>query len=497
MLGADISVEVAPATPNAGAADPPGAGDSPAGSSDAGIVRGPCGVGRLATYEFSSRFLPGASSVEYSPAVLSHVLILELAGFIQSVTARVEAGERFADGELVEAAGVWLESPDDALSSVGLSLSLPGEPALLQQRHGDLAGGSPLLALLAGNDPVADHRPWSAPGRFTGFEDTALGRGGRTGFSPEELVRACLEQLEINAQNRVIGFLQTDPARNVLPLHLTSNGRDLQQLVQSFLLGAVAFSRAVDADLDDDIPGFGLLASTERAGDAPYSALEHAWDMGFGYFGAARDYDHGLETADAAGVPATGAWFDTNADCFISLDSEVSFGAALRAAAAAERGAEDYGRLAFDAFVDGRRWVAAARGALEVEQIDELVQLRDRAAGAWERALAAASVHALNQLSVQLREALASSAAYSFSEQARLWSELKGTSLAFQFNRRSPFAFSDFASFHRLIGDAPRVPDTLPPTNGSELDAYLQDLRQARDLLRAAYAFDAASVERW
>jgi hypothetical protein len=495
VLVADISVEIAPATPDAAATDSSGSADPSAESPDAGSVRGPCGVGRRPTYEFSSRFVPGASSVEYSRAALSHVLILELVEFIESVTGRVEARERFEEGDLVAAAGLWLESSGDVISSVELSLSLPGDPALLQQRHGDLADGSSLVALLAGSDPVADHRPWATPGSFVGFEDIQLGRGGRMAFSPEELVRACLEQIEINARNRAIGLFQTDPARNALPPHLTSSGRDLAQLVQSFLLSAVAFSRAVDADLDDDVPGFGLLASTERAGDAPYSALEHAWDMGFGYFGAARDYDRGL--ADATSGPAA-AWFDTNADCFISLDGEVSYGAALHAArAAAERGAEDYGRLAFDALVEGRRWAAAARGVLHADQIDELVRLRDRAAGAWERALAVASVRALNRLSAQLEEALASTADYSFSEQARLWSELKGTSLAFQFNRRSPFSAADFAGFHRLIGDAPRVPGTLPPANSGELGAYLADLRQAREILRSTYGFDAAGVERW
>ncbi len=495
VLVADISAEIAPAMP--AAADPSGSTDPPAGSMDAGAVRGPCGVGRRPTYEFSSRFVPGASSVEYSGASLGHVLILELSEYLESITARVEAGERFADGELSGAAGLWLESSGAMLSEVELSLSLPGEPALLQQRHGDLADGSSLLALLAGRDPVADHRPWAAPGTFTGFEDLQLGRGGRTGFSPEELVRACLEQIEINAQRRAVGLFQTDPARSVLPLHLTSDGRDLAQLVESFSLGAVAFSRALDADLDDDIPGVGLLASTERAGDAPYSALEHAWDMGFGYFGAARDYDHGLATAEATNGQGAAAWFDTDADCFINLASEVSFGAALHAAASSGRAAGDYGRLAFEALVDGRRWAATARGVLDADQIDELVQLRERVAGAWERALAAASVQALNRLSAQLDEALASTVDYSFAEQARLWSELKGTSLAFQFNRRSPFAAGDFATFHRLIGDAPRVPDTLPPTNSMELGAYRADLRQARDILQTTYGFEAASVERW
>lgn len=488
----DFFTGVAAARPDAGSessVEPPDSAASP----DAGVVSGACGAGRREAYEFPSRFVPGASSVDYSAAVLRHVLGAELGGFVESVTARFEAGQRFADGALLVAARPWLESSGEELSDVPLSLLLPGAPALVERRHGDISNEGGLASVMAGSDPVADHRRWSEPQAFIGFEDVTLGRVGRTSFSPEQLVRACLEQVEVNARNRAIGFLQTDPARNALPLHLTGNGRDLGRLIRSFLLGAVAFSRGVDAELDDDVPGAGLLASNERAGDGLYTPLEHAWDMGFGYFGAARDYDRGVRVEDAA----DGAWFDTNADCFIGVQREVTYGAALGAAAAAQRGAEDFGRRAFDAFVQGRRLIAMAPSALSPEQLDELIGLRDTAADAWEHALAAASVHALNQLSLQVTEALASTIDYSFAEQAGYWSELKGTSLAFQFNRRSPFSAADLAEFHRLIGDAPRVPDTLPPTNGPLLTAYLEDLRRARDILQATYGFDGATIAAW
>jgi len=492
LFANDVLVGVAPARPDAGAettVEPPDSTVAP----DVEVVTGACGMGRRAAYEFPSRFVPGASSVEYSAAVLRHVLGAELGGFVESVTARFEAGERLAEGELLLAAGVWLESSGEELADVEISLSLPGAPALVERRHGELSSEGALLSVMAGRDPVADHRRWSEPQAFIGFEDFALGRGGRTSFSPEELVRACLEQVEVNARNRAIGFLQADPARNALPLHLTSNGRDLGRLIRSFLLGAVAFSRGVDAELDDDVPGFGLLASNERAGDSGYTFLEHAWDMGFGYFGAARDYDGGVRIEGAS----EGAWFDTNADCFVGLQSEVNYGAALGAAVAAQRGAEDFGRRAFDAFVEGRRLIVVAPSALTADQLDELIALRDRASDAWEHALAAASVHALNQLSLQVSEAVASTIEYSFAAQAGYWSELKGTSLAFQFNRRSPFSAVDLAEFHRLIGDAPRVPDTLPPTNGASLNAYLEDLRRARDILQATYGFDGATISAW
>ena len=54
---------------------------------------------------------------------------------------------------------------------------------------------------------------------------------------------------------------------------------------KKFLLGAVAFSQGADDYLDDDVAGKGLLVfGYIPAEGKKYSALEHAWDEGFGYF---------------------------------------------------------------------------------------------------------------------------------------------------------------------------------------------------------------------
>ena len=76
--------------------------------------------------------------------------------------------------------------------------------------------------------------------------------------------------------------------------------------------GAVGFSQGADDYLDDDTEGKGLLADHTAADEGkPYTALEHAWDEGFGYFGGARNYllytdeeiagEGGRDDADPAG----------------------------------------------------------------------------------------------------------------------------------------------------------------------------------------------------
>ncbi|MBM66132.1 MAG: DUF4856 domain-containing protein, partial [Myxococcales bacterium] len=74
---------------------------------------------------------------------------------------------------------------------------------------------------------------------------------------------------------------------------------------------------------------------------------------------------------------------------------------------------------------------------------------------------------------------------------AKHWGELKGFTLGLQFNPASPVTVENFIAFHNLVGNAPK----LPGQDG--FDTYAADLRAARDILAAAYGFNAANVESW
>ena len=75
---------------------------------------------------------------------------------------------------------------------------------------------------------------------------------------------------------------------------------------------------------------------------------------------------------------------------------------------------------------------------------------------------------------------------YDFTEHAKVWSEMKGFALGFQFNPHSPL-LADFDEIHNLFGDAPVLAD-------GEVDAYRADLIAARDLIGAAYGFAAENL---
>ena len=105
------------------------------------------------------------------------------------------------------------------------------------------------------------------------------------------------------------GTFAFDPDGNVIEsVYLTPEGHDLKQLVDKFLLGSIPFSQGADDYLDDDTEGKGLLASHE-INDNRYTDLEHTWDEGFGYFGAAMNYDVYIDEQIAIG-----ASIDTNGD---------------------------------------------------------------------------------------------------------------------------------------------------------------------------------------
>ena len=86
-------------------------------------------------------------------------------------------------------------------------------------------------------------------------------------------------------------YPQTSAGEPVASVFVTSDGRDLQQLISTFLRVAIAYSQSADDYLDDDTEGKGLLSDHSAPEDGkPYTALEHAWDEGFGYTGMTRRY---------------------------------------------------------------------------------------------------------------------------------------------------------------------------------------------------------------
>lgn len=448
------------------------------------------------TYAFESNFVEGASSVAYDGQVFRQLLIEDLKTFVGRLGTIVDAdstGLFDTEEEVIAALDFYYRF--DA-SSEEEEILFSTTPESLQSTWGEVSSGKDLVSKVAGNDASTDHREWEA-GDFRGWSSEL---GGVEVTSPETLVQAMFTALAQNAVARANGEQPRGPGDEELPVYVLPNGLDLQQLLQKFLVMSINFSQGADDYLDDDVENKGLLSANTRDGENPWTILEHQWDEGFGYFGAARDYDLYTddEIAAAGGRPDWQLVHDTNGDCRIDFQSEVNFGASGNAAKR-DRGATtdvDFTGDAFSAFVAGRALIASVEGPLSEEQLTTLRGHRDVIVSAWEKAYAATVVHYINDVLADM-EAFGTET-YSFVDHAKHWGEMKGFALGLQFNPRSPLHESAgegtlFEQLHAFLRDAP----VLATATEGEISAYREELLSARALLGEAYEFAEEDVANW
>ena len=145
-------------------------------------------------------------------------------------------------------------------------------------------------------------------------------------------------------------------------------------------------------------------------------------------FGAART------AGDWSNEELLGRRVDVDGSGSIDLLTEVCWGHSVTAAKrdAAQLLQSSLLAEAFDAFVEGRQFIADRRGGLTNAELDELVAIRDRALDAWELALVTTVIHYMNESLVDL-DTLGTQD-YDFARQAKHWSEMKGYGLGLQFS---------------------------------------------------------------
>jgi len=428
-----------------------------------------------AGYGFTGR--DGTTSVVYDGQVFRHLLIVDMKTHLGELTARVDGGFFPVPGEVTDELDFYFSFDSDTSSTV--EHLFVTDPAAVQTTYGEVSGGKDLVSKIAGNDPAGQHRDWST--EFVGWSEEGV-------TTPESLVRHWFDQIDAAAVARSNGDIPLGPdGAPVASVYLTAQGQDLQQLLQKFLAGSVTFSQGTDDYLDDDLEGQGLLASHAALEEGkPYTALEHAWDEGFGYYGASRDYCSGDDE-----VVASPGWSDTwLADGAIDLLTEVCWHHSTNAAKR-DLGAvvpTDFSGQAFQGFVGGRALLASTGEDLNPGQLAELQGYRDQAVRAWEDAIAASVVHYLNAVLQDMGNFGTES--YDFATHAKNWSELKGFALSFQFNPRSPLSDEAFALLHERLGLAPVLPTADPAT----IEAYRAGLLEARADLGTAYGFDPANL---
>ena len=427
-------------------------------------------------YAFTGR--TGASSVAYDGQIFRHLLIEELKTYVGGLTARIDGGSYTPVAGDIERDLEFYLAFDDA-SGADVAFAFSTMPAPAQSTFQEVSSGKDLWGKLAGNDEVGQHKDWTTG--FVGWDADGV-------TTPESLVRAWMAQLDALGVDRANGTIPKDPAgADIASVFVTAQGQDLQQLLQKFLLGAVAFSQGVDDYLDESDAGKGILSDHTAVEEGKtYTALEHQWDEGFGYFGAAIDY--ATWTDDE--IADLGHKDTVEADGAIDLLTEVSWGASQNAAKR-DRGAvaaTDFTADAWEGFWEGRALLARTTGPLTDAELAELKQWRDQAVTAWDSALAATALHYINDTLQDM--AKFGTDEYDFAAHAKHWSELKGFALSLQFNPFSPLSDAQHASLHAAIGTAP----VLPSAPEADQTAYAVALREARALLGTAYGFDPANL---
>ena len=427
------------------------------------------------TYTFESA-LSGENSVDYGGQVFRHLLVDDMKARFAIQQSRLVDDNWVPDaGDARDEILFYLDFDD----SIGGALEHGKADITVSSTYGDIGSGKNLFGKMAGNDEKGQHKVWADD--FVGWNEAAV-------TSPESLVRHWLDMLDQQAVAWGQGNVPLGPDGAPVPaVYVTPEGLDLQQLTDKFVRGAVAFSQGTDDYLDNDTDDHGLNSDHTAVKEGKnYTALEHVWDEGFGYFGASRDY--GLRTD--ADIKAAAA-FDTNGDGDIDLYSEYSWGHSVNAAKR-DLGANvptDYTAQAWMGFWNGRALLAETAGTeLTTPQMDELVGYRDEAILAWENAIAATVVHYINATLQDMNQFGTDD--YRFADHAKHWSELKGFALVLQFNPHSPLSDARFLEFHELVGDAP----VLHTADTGDTDRYRDDLVAARTILGEAYGYDAENL---
>lgn len=439
-------------------------------------------------YEFASTFTDG-SSVSYTGQIARHALSAEIKEYMSTVSSDVASNTP----EQVSAQLNALWGDYAAISESNMTF-LGDLTNFEQKTFADISGsGKELSGKVAGNDGSKMYKDWLAAGSFVGWTDF-----GTQAATPEGLIKHLLDlfvaqvaKVNSGEANKVVG---TDV---VIPVHITPEGLDLVQLVQKHTLGAVMFSQGTDDYLEE-----GLNSDNVQDGTKAYTKLAHQFDEGFGYFGASRNY---LEYSDKeiaikGGRDEFQGKNDINSNGTIDLGAEFVWGNSSNAAKR-DLGATNPIDLTAEAmthFIAGRKILADVVGTpLSDEQMTQLKAHAKAASLGWEKAIAATVIHYINDSIADLAVIKTGEfTADQFATYAKHWGEMKGFALNLQFSPYSPFAHSatvanaDFVSLHTLFKDAPVL-------DASAVEVYQSDLIQARDILQAAYNFDADTVADW
>lgn len=489
-----------------------------------------------AVYSFKSP--EGLSSVAYQGQTFRQVLISDIKAKVYSVfygayPGQPDVGRNGIDSLFRYGRTFRTSSPliVDSSTAIGVSLkSATGEPLDFFDGFGGgtygevFEKGTSLEAKLAGVDQdtlaYGTLLGWRAKDRHGVVFD--LNQDGQ--LSPLEFVDGLMTEVGKNgaSDEQELVFRNGSLGEEVLnSAAFTKDGLDIAQLLQKFLHGAVAFSQAsADYMSFHRGDGEGLAVDGENnfqkeaSNLAPYTLLEHYWDEGFGYFGAARDYgSYSLDdvasgvSLDSFSEEETSNGFalihvgEDNGDALISLQHEKNFGMSVNAAKRDLGSGEvsQFKERIFNAFLKGRTLIQSR--SMTPAKMKVIRAYSVIAISQWEKLLAANTIHYINKTVKDYRNY--GTPEFSFASFFKHFSEMKGFALAFQFNPNSSFDRSSFARLHGLMRDTPVVPTSSIAESQKQTQGYVQQLLMARALLvqtmgfTAANGFEPKTVDNW
>ncbi len=391
-------------------------------------------------YVFDSRFVEGESSVAYSGQVVRNLLLQDLKATTDSVGK--DGARPIAVSDMLK-----LYEYDDALNLK--TLTTTGGLVASESHYSALSTGKNLVGKIS-DEPVIGY--------------------GRTA---DDLVREWFEMIADNSQDS--DKLGTPMA------YTTDDGVDMSQMVNKVLIGAVPYYQATGVYLN------GLLErdnSEARDGTDPYTAMEHAWDEAFGYFGAARDYFRYTDEQLAGSVDDF--TFDSNGDGSIDFKSEYNFGLSRNAAKRDKGGSGvDFTQEIFNAFLAGRTAITNQGSVAEISAH------RQAAAEGMEKVIAATVVHYINDTLSDMSEL--GTAEENRANLNKHWAEMKGYTVALQYNPFRLITDGQLAELHGIMGEAPIYDE--PGSNSYK--TQVANYERAKAVLQTAYGFSNDNMANW
>ncbi len=249
--------------------------------------------------------------------------------------------------------------------------------------------------------------------------------------------------------------------------YVTDNGIDLKQMVAKTIMGSVFYNRALNDYLDP-----AKLAdddnSTVTEGNG--TEMEHHFDEGFGYFGAARTYNNFTD----AEIASPGHK-DVNGDGVMDPKSEVNFYFA-QTAAKRDAGYADFTTAQTDFTSEIFTEMLKGRHAVSQKNYTQRDEAVNKIRASWDRLIAATVIHYAKAVKTDLDNVATDPSAINLENRAKHWSEMKAYFAMIRYNAGNKLGQAHMSHVDGLLG-----------ANSSEVTAA--GLDEAIAQLKSSYNF--------